>query len=108
MLLLYLYYIASYAHCGILLTCFPTNLCFAVLYPCSRLALYFEPAEAALKEEGATSSEREASLDGRVKQLLEVVRLSALLEREGLSAKRLAWGNVLSLGEQQRIGEDRL
>ena len=42
-------------------------------------------------------------LDARLKTILEGVRLVYLLEREGWDATA-NWEDVLSLGEQQRLG----
>ena len=39
---------------------------------------------------------------------MEVVRLRYLLEREGGLGAAAEWGEVLSLGEQQRLGMARL
>lgn len=43
-------------------------------------------------------------LDMQVKTILENVKLVYLLEREGGLGATLNWEDVLSLGEQQRIG----
>lgn len=47
-------------------------------------------------------------MDARITRLLSAVRLAYLQDREGLVAKRTNWSNVLSLGEQQRLGMARL
>ncbi|XP_057530328.1 ABC transporter D family member 1-like [Amaranthus tricolor] len=47
-------------------------------------------------------------LDMQVKTILENVKLVYLLEREGGLGATLNWEDVLSLGEQQRIGMARL
>ncbi|PSC69745.1 ABC transporter D family member 1 [Micractinium conductrix] len=47
-------------------------------------------------------------LDNELAELLGVVRLRYLLEREGGWDVRKEWGEVLSLGEQQRLGMARL
>lgn len=44
----------------------------------------------------------------RLKELLREVDLEYLLEREQGSAEELNWGDLLSLGEQQRLGMARL
>ena len=60
--------------------------------------------DAILREEGSTHEDRTAVLDARITRLLSAVRLAYLQDREGLVAKRTNWSNVLSLGEQQRLG----
>ncbi|KAL4445411.1 hypothetical protein ABPG77_011236 [Micractinium sp. CCAP 211/92] len=47
-------------------------------------------------------------LDAELLELMGVVRLRYLLEREGGWDARKEWGEVLSLGEQQRLGMARL
>ena len=50
-----------------------------------------------------------AALDAELDSLARVVRLSYLVEREGgWGAATAEWGEVLSLGEQQRLGMARL
>ena len=44
----------------------------------------------------------------RLHELMRCVRLEHLVEREGGFAKIAAWANILSLGEQQRLGMARL
>jgi hypothetical protein len=44
----------------------------------------------------------------RLRSLLEVVQVSYLVEREGGWSAQANWADVLSLGEQQRIGMARL
>ncbi len=44
----------------------------------------------------------------RLRELLEVVQLSYLVEREGGWDAKANWADVLSLGEQQRLGMARL
>lgn len=54
---------------------------------------------------GQGSGDTESILDSRLKTILDNVRLNYLLEREedGLDAN-LNWEDILSLGEQQRLG----
>ena len=49
-----------------------------------------------------------AALDAALDALMETVRLSYLIEREGGWDAVKEWGEVLSLGEQQRLGMSRL
>lgn len=49
-----------------------------------------------------------AALDEALLQLSDVVRLRYLLEREGGWEATKEWGEVMSLGEQQRLGMARL
>eukprot|EP00887_Chlorella_sp_A99_P003200 scaffold9.g3200.t1 len=49
-----------------------------------------------------------ALLDAKLCALMDVVRLTYLLEREGGLGAAAEWGEVLSLGEQQRLGMARL
>ena len=49
-----------------------------------------------------------AALDAALDALMEVVRLQYLVEREGGWEATQEWGEVLSLGEQQRVGMARL
>lgn len=44
----------------------------------------------------------------RLRELLEVVHVSYLVEREGGWQAKANWADVLSLGEQQRLGMARL
>ena len=44
----------------------------------------------------------------RLRELLREVDLEYLVEREEGSAEQLNWGDLLSLGEQQRLGMARL
>eukprot|EP00850_Spirogloea_muscicola_P015567 SM000120S25716 [mRNA] locus=s120:398087:406079:+ [translate_table: standard] len=61
------------------------------------------------KEEAAASfSGGVVALDERLKAILEDVRLVYLLDREGGWDASPAWEDMLSLGEQQRIGMGRL
>ena len=63
-------------------------------------------APAASEEEQAAAL---AALDAELDSLARVVRLSYLVEREGgWGAATAEWGEVLSLGEQQRLGMARL
>ncbi|CAL8461843.1 g1374 [Coccomyxa elongata] len=73
-----------------------------VIYPLS-------VAEAvALEGEGSDELEAAAILDARLDALMVVVRLQYLIEREGGWGATAEWGEVLSLGEQQRMGMARL
>ncbi|DBA67674.1 TPA: hypothetical protein ACH3X2_001266 [Trebouxia sp. C0005] len=74
-----------------------------VIYPLST-------ADAVAKEglgEELTESSRKA-LETRLDELMESVRLSYLVTREGGWDANTEWGETLSLGEQQRIGMARL
>lgn len=55
--------------------------------------------EAAKRQEGESEAEALARLDGQLSELLEVVRLSYLLEREGGWGAVTEWGEKLSLGK---------
>ena len=48
------------------------------------------------------------ALHARCDDLMAVIKLSYLPPREGGWGTRKAWGTVLSLGEQQRMGMARL
>ncbi|KAF8404262.1 hypothetical protein HHK36_009144 [Tetracentron sinense] len=78
-----------------------------IIYPLSR-----EEAELrALKMFGKGEKSDDAThvLDARLKSILENVRLIYLLEREGGDwDASLNWEDILSLGEQQRLGMARL
>ncbi|MED6197488.1 ATP-binding cassette sub- D member 1 [Stylosanthes scabra] len=78
-----------------------------IIYPLSH-----EEAEInALKlyGEGAKHSDTKSLLDARLRDILEKVRLSYLLEREENNwDANLNWEDILSLGEQQRLGMARL
>ncbi|MBA0824519.1 hypothetical protein Goarm_021187 [Gossypium armourianum] len=78
-----------------------------IIYPLSH-------EEAELKElklygKGKSSADTTNILDARLKNILENVRLNYLLERDesGWDAN-LSWEDILSLGEQQRLGMARL
>ncbi|CAL9054400.1 unnamed protein product [Musa banksii] len=75
-----------------------------VIYPLSR-----EEAELRMISMVRTGSGSDATLllDAHLKTILEGVRLVYLLEREGWDATA-NWEDVLSLGEQQRLGMARL
>ncbi|XP_048139310.1 ABC transporter D family member 1-like isoform X2 [Rhodamnia argentea] len=77
-----------------------------IIYPLSR-----EEAEIRLSQfHGNQRSDDSTHLDMHLKTILENVRLNYLLEREGGSwdANNNNWEDVLSLGEQQRLGMARL
>ncbi|KAG8642874.1 ABC transporter D family member 1 isoform X2 [Manihot esculenta] len=79
-------------------TCFGT-LRDQIIYPLS----HDEAVQMTLK------LHREEILDARLKAILENVRLNYLLERdEGGWDANLNWEDILSLGEQQRLGMARL
>jgi ABC-type uncharacterized transport system fused permease/ATPase subunit len=48
------------------------------------------------------------ALDAELKDLMRTVRLHYLLEREGGLGAKNEWGEVMSLGEQQRMGLARM
>jgi ABC-type uncharacterized transport system fused permease/ATPase subunit len=50
----------------------------------------------------------DAAVVARLHELMRCVRLEHLVEREGGFAKVAPWANILSLGEQQRLGMARL
>ncbi|KAK9820297.1 hypothetical protein WJX72_008694 [[Myrmecia] bisecta] len=72
-----------------------------VIYPLST-------AEAVAAEGRETEAEGLAALDASLDELMAVVRLQYLIEREGGWAATTEWGETLSLGEQQRLGMARL
>lgn len=76
-----------------------------VIYPLSR-----EEAEIrAIKRDGGHQTSASSNLlDMQLKDILEYVKLIYLLEREGGLNASLNWEDVLSLGEQQRLGMARL
>ncbi|XP_008781581.2 ABC transporter D family member 1-like [Phoenix dactylifera] len=75
-----------------------------IIYPLSR-----EEAEMRMLTTFSAGDKPDASnlLDAHLKTILENVRLVYLLEREGWDATS-NWEDVLSLGEQQRLGMARL
>ncbi|KAL6853964.1 hypothetical protein ACP4OV_019993 [Aristida adscensionis] len=75
-----------------------------IIYPLSR-----EEAELKMLSlyEASDKSASSKSLDDHLKTILENVRLVYLLEREGWDATP-NWEDILSLGEQQRLGMARL
>ncbi|KAL8167833.1 hypothetical protein V2J09_009332 [Rumex salicifolius] len=77
-----------------------------VIYPISH-----EEAELRVlrsNEPGDSITNARDALDSRLKTILEHVRLVYLLEREGGWDASVNWEDVLSLGEQQRLGMARL
>ncbi|KAI5001649.1 hypothetical protein ZWY2020_026299 [Hordeum vulgare] len=72
-----------------------------IIYPLSR-----EEAELKMVTLSKTS-DRSTPLDDHLRTILENVRLVYLLEREGWDATP-NWEDILSLGEQQRLGMARL
>ena len=53
-------------------------------------------------------SSKDAIDEARLRQLLREVDLESLVDREGSLGSEVNWGEVLSLGEQQRLGMARL
>ncbi|XP_038994853.1 ABC transporter D family member 1-like isoform X1 [Hibiscus syriacus] len=78
-----------------------------IIYPLSREEA--ELRELKLYDEGKRPADTTIILDARLKTILENVRLNYLLERDeaGWDAN-LNWEDILSLGEQQRLGMARL
>ncbi|KAG9444196.1 hypothetical protein H6P81_015536 [Aristolochia fimbriata] len=76
-----------------------------IIYPLSR-----EEAEAKALEKSGLGDKSAGShiLDAQLRTILENVRLIYLLEREGGWDASLNWEDILSLGEQQRLGMARL
>ncbi|KAK9726045.1 hypothetical protein RND81_05G186600 [Saponaria officinalis] len=76
-----------------------------IIYPLSR-----EEAEirAIYRCQGLRPSSATNLLDMQLETILENVKLTYLLEREGGLGANLNWEDVLSLGEQQRLGMARL
>ena len=56
----------------------------------------------------AEVSSKDAIDETRLRQLLREVDLETLVDREGSFGSEVNWGEVLSLGEQQRLGMARL
>lgn len=61
-----------------------------------------------LHEQGQTYTSGTNNLDAHLKAILEKVKLLYLLEREGRWDASQNWEDILSLGEQQRLGMARL
>lgn len=59
---------------------------------------------AQVSEVGSPSDDSLAILDRRLRSILEDVRLVYLLDREGGWDASANWEDMLSLGEQQRLG----
>ncbi|XP_068658650.1 ABC transporter D family member 1-like [Aristolochia californica] len=76
-----------------------------IIYPLSR-----EEAETKALEKSGQGKESDSShiLDAQLRTILENVRLIYLLERGGGWDASLNWEDILSLGEQQRLGMARL
>ncbi|XP_022884514.1 ABC transporter D family member 1-like [Olea europaea var. sylvestris] len=72
-----------------------------IIYPLSR----DEAEKRALGQESVGATE---SLDAHLRTILENVKLLYLLEREGGWDANQNWEDILSLGEQQRLGMARL
>ncbi|XP_022739665.1 ABC transporter D family member 1-like isoform X2 [Durio zibethinus] len=78
-----------------------------IIYPLSREEA--ELRELKLYGKGKKAADTTTILDARLKTILENVRLNYLLEREeGGWDANLNWEDILSLGEQQRLGMARL
>ncbi|KAE8704920.1 ABC transporter D family member 1 [Hibiscus syriacus] len=78
-----------------------------IIYPLSREEA--ELRELKLYGQGENAVDATSILDARLKTILENVRLNYLLEREeGGWDANLNWEDILSLGEQQRLGMARL
>ncbi|KAK4791470.1 hypothetical protein SAY86_031883 [Trapa natans] len=86
-------------------TCLGT-LCDQIIYPLSREEAELKVAK--FNRDGKERSGMENLLEARLKTILDNVRLSYLLEREGSWDMSQNWEDVLSLGEQQRLGMARL
>lgn len=57
-----------------------------------------------IKLSGENPSDAAKALDEHLRSILESVKLVYLLEREGGWDANLNWEDILSLGEQQRLG----
>ncbi|XP_058185116.1 ABC transporter D family member 1 [Rhododendron vialii] len=77
-----------------------------IIYPLSLKEA--EERTLALYRNGEMSVPPTTILDGRLKAILENVKLLYLLEREGGWDTSQNWEDILSLGEQQRLGMARL
>ena len=80
----------------------PGSLRDQVVYPLS------SPAAAARASADADPALRLRALDAKLDALMAIVRLGYLVDREGGWDADAEWGDVLSLGEQQRLGCARL
>lgn len=72
-----------------------------VIYPLSQL-------DAASRQSNETEAQALERLDADLDDLMTVVKLENLIEREGGWNAVASWGDTMSLGEQQRIGMARL
>ncbi|KAL9669098.1 hypothetical protein QQ045_006639 [Rhodiola kirilowii] len=77
-----------------------------VIYPLSLKEA--ESRALSLFGQGQTNADPQSLLESRLRTILENVRLVYLLEREGGWDANTNWQDVLSLGEQQRLGMARL
>jgi len=69
------------------------------------LLFHFSSDNYNLANSGEKHADTRNLLDTRLKVILESVRLNYLLEREGSNwDANLKWEDILSLGEQQRLG----
>ncbi|GAB4822712.1 hypothetical protein N2152v2_009758 [Parachlorella kessleri] len=78
-----------------------------LIYPLSLEQALAGVSVVELGENGSVPSAA-AELDRQLCELMGVVRLGYLLDREGGWEAAQEWGEVLSLGEQQRVGMARL
>ncbi|GMH08156.1 hypothetical protein Nepgr_009996 [Nepenthes gracilis] len=76
-----------------------------IIYPLSQVEAELR---ALTMHKGPETVDTTSVLDTQLKTILENVRLIYLLEREGGLDANQNWENVLSLGEQQRMGMARL
>jgi len=83
-----------------------------ITYPLSTRAAaakFLSSSSSSSSSKGSDEAAALAALDAELDSLARVVRLSYLVEREGgWGAATAEWGEVLSLGEQQRLGMARL
>jgi ABC-type uncharacterized transport system fused permease/ATPase subunit len=77
-----------------------------IIYPLSRDEA--EKSAEVLYSKGENSDVKPKILDAHLKMILENVKLLYLLEREGSWDVNQNWEDILSLGEQQRLGMARL
>jgi len=69
------------------------------------LGFHFISDNCTFANSGEKHADTRTLLDSRLKFILECVRLNYLLEREeGNWDATLKWEDILSLGEQQRLG----
>jgi ABC-type uncharacterized transport system fused permease/ATPase subunit len=73
-----------------------------------REQVFYPLTQAHARQRFGDAPDPPAALDAALDALMEVVRLSYLVEREGGWGAAGEWGETLSLGEQQRLGMARL